>query len=951
MSTIPPERWARMEELLDGALDRPAAERIAWLAQECADDLALRGAVERLLAAGAAPTRLPHPPADLVAPLLQELAAEAPDRVGPWRLLRELGHGGMGAVYLAKRDDDQFQKQAAVKLLHRGLAGDELTRRFRHERQILATLEHPHIARLLDGGIADGVPYIVMEYVDGLPLDEFCERHRLPVAERLVLFGDVCAAVQYAHQSLVVHRDLKPSNILVTADRQVKLLDFGIAKLLADEGHHVADAETRTGLRLMTPEYAAPEQVRGGRVTTATDVYALGVVLYELLAGRRPYDLRGRTPSEIERVICETEPVRPSTAAGAATGGDTQSLRRRLRGDLDTIVLKALRKEPGRRYPSAAALLEDLRRYRDGLPVLARPDSFTYRARKFAGRHRVGVAVTALALAGALAAAGRERALRAQAESERAKAEAESAKARAVQEFLVGVFGASDPYTGSAEASRELTAQRLLDRGRARVDSALGSEPEVQAEMRTVLGRVYANLGLYADAAPLLERALERRRALLGERHEAVAATATELGDVYLRQARYAEAESLLGAALATRRALHGAESEPAARSLDRLATVYQEQSRYGDAEPLFREALAIRRSRLGPDHADVAESLANLSLILWWLGRYEEADSLVERAVGIRRDRLGPRHALVAESMHNLAQVRQSRGRMEEAESLFRESLAMKREAFGSAHPRVTVHLNNYGRLLRDMGRYDEAEPLLQEALALDRRLFGEEHPYVAASLTNVALVQGDRGQLEQADTLFRQVLAMYRRLVGEKHLRVAFTLNNLATVRHRMGDLAGAERLFRESLAQYHELFGPEHRYTASVSASLAEVLRDRGGRGLAEAESLFRSAVRSLEAGMPETRGRLGPALAGLGQTLVAGGRPAEARPLLERGLELTRERYGDADWRTAEARLGLGACLMALGEEREGGELARRAREALEPFRRAQPLLLRRAESVR
>ncbi|HKT61838.1 MAG TPA: serine/threonine-protein kinase, partial [Gemmatimonadales bacterium] len=391
-----PDRWRRIEELLDGMLDLPPSERAAWLERACAGDEALRSEVEDLAARGEEHTGLPRPPEALIAPALESLAVAAssepsPDRVGPWRLVRELGRGGMGAVYLGERDDDQFRKQVAVKLLHRDVAGDDLVRRFRHERQILATLDHPHIARLLDGGVAAGTPYIVMEYVDGVPLDLFCERHRLSVAGRLARFADVCAAVQYAHEHLIVHRDLKPTNILVTADGQVKLLDFGIAKLMDEEGVPATAPLTRTGMHLMTPEYAAPEQVRGGRVTTATDVYALGVVLYELLAGRRPYDLRGRSPSEIERVICETEPLRPSTAVGRERSGRTEALRRRLRGDLDTIVLKALRKEPERRYPSTAALLEDLQRYRDGLPVRARPDTFAYRARKFAGRHRVGV--------------------------------------------------------------------------------------------------------------------------------------------------------------------------------------------------------------------------------------------------------------------------------------------------------------------------------------------------------------------------------------------------------------------------------------------------------------------------------------------------------------------------------------------------------------------------------
>ncbi len=939
MTTVSPERWRRIEALLDGVLDLPPERRSAWLERECAGDEALRAAVEKLAAACEEPTRLPPSPAGLAAPLLAEAdaAAPPPDRVGPWRILHELGHGGMGTVYLAERGDDQFHKRVAVKLLGRGLRGDDLVRRFRHERQILATLDHPNIARLLDGGVADGAPYIVMEYVDGLPLGLYCTERRLDLPERLALFADVCGAVQYAHQNLVVHRDLKPSNILVTGDGQVKLLDFGIAKLLDSEGAPEATALTRTGMYLMTPEYAAPEQVRGGRVTTATDVYALGVLLYELLVGRRPYDLQGRTPSEIERVVCGTEPTRPSSAAGSLDGAAA----RRLQGDLDTIILKALRKEPERRYPSVLALLDDLRRYREGQPVLARPDTLLYRARKFAGRHRVGVGLTALVAAAVGFGVVRERGLR-------AAAEAEAAKAVAVKDFLVGVFEASDPYGRSPEDPGAVTAAQLLERGRTGVDSALAGQPEVQAEMLSVLGRVYSNLGLYDEAAALVERSVTLRRGLHGDRHLSVATTETQLADVYQDLGQYQAAESLLTRALALGRELHGTRSEAVAYSLDRLATAYQEQSRYDEAEPLYREALEIRTALLGPDHLDVAESKLNLALLLWWKGDYDGSERLAREAMDTRRAQLGPRHALVSEAMHNLAQVQQLRGELAEAEDLFRESLVIKREVFGNVHPRVTVHLNNYARVLRDRGKYAEAEPLYREALALDRQIFGEEHPYVAASLDNLAALLTDRGKFAEADSLHALALAMHRRLLGERHVRVAFGLYNIAMLRYRQGDLARAEATHREALAIYREIYGPDHLTVMVISTGLAAALRERGA--LAEAEAIYRAAKERFEPGMPQMRTRLGPVLVGLGRTLVAAGRPAEALPQLERGLEIQRDTWGEADWRTAEARLGLGTCLAALGRRAEAAPLLRRSRDALRPFQAAQPVLVRWADEA-
>jgi eukaryotic-like serine/threonine-protein kinase len=421
-----PERWEEIKRLFEAASELPAEERSGYLDAACAADAALRAEVKNLLLADAEAGSFIEAPAYEAAtkPMgAGEPAGRdgAPQRIGAYRLLSELGRGGMGAVYLAERADDEYRRRVAIKLIRRGMDSDEILRRFRHERQILASLDHPHIARLLDGGTsADGLPYFVMEHIEGEPLTDYCDRRRLSVTARLQLFRDVCAAVHYAHQSLVVHRDLKPSNILVTNDGAVKLLDFGIAKLLfASELTPLSLRQTAPGVRLMTPEYASPEQVRGETVTTASDIYALGVILYELLTGRRPYRLTRRSLHEVERIVCEQEPERPSTAISRVEAevdgagelhalatpesvsltreGSPERLRRRLRGDLDNIVLRALSKEPARRYGSAEQFSEDLRRHLTGLPVIARPDTFGYRSGKFIRRHKAGVAAAAAA--------------------------------------------------------------------------------------------------------------------------------------------------------------------------------------------------------------------------------------------------------------------------------------------------------------------------------------------------------------------------------------------------------------------------------------------------------------------------------------------------------------------------------------------------------------------------
>ncbi len=950
MRTVSPERWKQIEDLLDEALDLPESDRLAHVAERAGEDHALRAAVEGLLIACGQPTRLPDSPAELAGSLLADLASGEREgaglsRVGPYRIVRELGQGGMGAVFLAERDDDQFQKQVAIKVLRRGVASEPMIRRFRHERQILATLDHPGIARLLDGGIApDGTPYIVMEFVDGKPLDRYCVEAVLSISERLRLMRDVTAAVQYAHEQLVVHRDLKPSNILVTPAGQIKLLDFGIAKLLDEEESRELAPLTRTGMRVMTPEYASPEQVRGDRVTPATDVYALGVILFELLVGQRPYRLEGRGLGDIERIICETEPPRPSTAVtGATTAGVApDAARRHLRGDLDTIILKALRKDPARRYRSAAELLDDLRRYEEGRPVLAQPDSVGYRTRKFVGRHRyavVGATVLALLMAGSVV---RDRSLRARAESE-------ATTAAAVKEFLVGVFGASDPYDPSPERGREVTALELLDRGSRVADSTLTHDPALQAEMLTVLGRVYSNLGLYDRSVPLLEQSVALWSGLPAGHHPAVAASGTALGKAYLGQGKYADAEPVLRAAVETYRSgfgTHQTHDAALATSLDALATTLQEQGNYDGARPLFEEALAVRRGLDPAVPTAVSESINNLGLLSWLSGDYTAAESLYTQAIAIDREVLGPTHPKLAETIHNLAQAKQLLGQLDSSETLFRESLVLKRMVFEDAHPSVTVHLNNLGQLLRERQKFAEAESLFRRALVLDRQLFGEEHPYVTASLTNLANALLDRGRFAESRATYQQALLINRKLLGAEHSRIALGLNGIAGTYFREGNVRAAEPYYRDAVAMYAKMLGEEHPFTSLVATGHAAALRERGDTE--EAEALYRKVVARFEAGLPQSESRLGPALVGMGRTLLAMDRLAAADSALARGLELNRKRFGESDPRTAEAKLGYGLVLSRSGRMDEAARHLSDARRVLDSVRIRFPVLARDAD---
>jgi serine/threonine protein kinase len=622
-----PERWSQVEATFEAVVDRPSVERSELLARLCGGDEELLHEVEGLLAADAEARGFLEPP-----PLPEVHSADLPappvTRVGPYRVLEKVGEGGMSSVFAAVREDEAYEKKVAVKFFRPELESPVLVQRFRVERQILANLDHPYIARLLDGGSTPGeVPYLIMEYVEGRPIDEYCDARKLGVEARLELVRKVCSAVQYAHANLVVHRDVKPSNILVRSDGEPKLLDFGIAKLLSPTVAPTRTEATRQGAYVMTPEYASPEQARGEAVTTAADVYSLGILLYRVLTGALPYDVENRPLPEILRVVCEEEPVRPSVRAAtltpeaaAARGVTPRALARRLRGDLDTIVLKALRKEPERRYGSVEQLSEDLRRHLAGLPVAARPDTLGYRSAKFVRRNRLGVAMAMLA---ALAAAAFVATLVVQA----VRLRHALARAEAVTRFLKETLGSANPYGG---IGRDVTLVEVLRGSVGKIDTSLGGEPETSATVRETLGVTFRDLARYGEAQPLLEQALATRRRILGPDHPAVAESLMDLGELLSQTSGLKRAEELLREAVAVERRAFGNESLEAADALSGLGGVLRKQGDYGQAETVLREALAIRQRRLPGDDAKVAQSLRTLGAVLHDRGDYKAAEPLL---------------------------------------------------------------------------------------------------------------------------------------------------------------------------------------------------------------------------------------------------------------------------------------------------------------------------------
>ncbi|MGE0441687.1 MAG: protein kinase [Gemmatimonadales bacterium] len=775
------DSWSRLEAIFFAALEQPADAREAFLDRACGGDQVLRAEVASVLAAHleaggtATPDRL-LPAFDPAAPAVAP-GSLVGQPIGAYRLDALIGHGGMGEVYRASRADEEYQRNVAIKLMRPGRDSAELMRRFRFERQVLARLEHPNIATLLDGGVTPaGQPYLVMQYVDGVPITAFAADRRLSVPNRLRLFATVCDAVQFAHANLIVHRDLKPSNILVTSDGQPRLLDFGIAKLIDP-----SDGSSTTGdLLLLTPEHAAPEQFLGSAITTATDVYALGVLLYELLTGSRPF--QAVAPVELHRAVCEQEPARPS-------GVVRDERRRLLAGDLDSIVLMALRKEPGRRYASAGQFAEDVRRHLDGQPVLARPDSLSYRIGKFVGRNAVGVAAAsagALLLMGTAGYASWQAHQRAVA---LATAEAERTKATRITDFLIGVFNSTDP---SEANGRVVTARELLDRAASDVQRDLADEPLVRADLDLAIGRAYQALGLSRSATPHFERALTTQQAAAGDRRLARA-----VGLEWLARNRSAtgasrEALTLVEEALAIRDSVRSPDSVAMVPALLLQASLRRPFDNYdtsGVALRAFDRALAIARSANPPDYEWIATTLKNRATLLLDQEKGDEAVAAYREAVEAGRIAKGDDHPFLFNLYESLALGLQAVGHRDSAIAIHRRLLAERRRVFGPVHGDVAFSLYNLARELGRDKQFDESLPLFRQAVEMREQLFGPDHYLVAYALHSYAVATAQSGDLAGAAPLFRRAAQVGHAALGDGVITVQDSWEGLAIVETMLG------------------------------------------------------------------------------------------------------------------------------------------------------------------
>jgi serine/threonine-protein kinase len=914
-----PDHWGRIEAVLGAAFEAGPESRAALLDRLCAGDVELRREVDSLLAAGARADDFLELPVDtFAAPYLEEVAgpqvdADAPGvSVGRYRLIERIGRGGMGTVWLAARADGQFERQVALKLVKRGMDTDEILDRFLRERQILARLEHPGIARLLDGGVSeDGRPYFVMEHVAGEPITEHCDRRRLSIEARLRLFVDACEAVQYAHRNLVVHRDLKPANVLVTEEGEVKLLDFGIAKLMSDEqGATRASSEAV----LMTPEYASPEQVAGQPVTTASDVYQLGVLLYELLSGHRPLSGHGRTASDLDRAVLESVPPRPSTAVRRVTsivhkngvteriepegvterrGTSIGRLRRRLRGDLDTIAMRALRKEPERRYPTAEDLARDVERHLLHLPIRFGADDFGYRGRKFLRRHRIGVATATVV---ALLLAGGASFYTVQVRSERDRARMEAAKATETAQIMGRFFQSWNP---DAADRGQVSARQMV------TDAARRAELELRREPETL------------------------------------AATLSVLGDLQTSLAEWGAADSLLGRALEIQEGLHDGPDADMAATLARRARLLEFLGEHDAAESMYRQAVGQYRSVLGVSHMETLRNQRALASLLGRANKLAEAEAMLRDVM--RKIPEGDRAAspFALETSTDLGYVLFLRARFDEAVAVLQPTLARQRRLFGDTYGPTLNTMRALGSALRDRGDLDAAEALYRDGVRITSTLYGDERVEMIHALLVLAIVLDRKGELEEAERVARRSQALAERTYGSDNYATAGAA--LAGILLNRGDVVESERLLRRGLGLTRRSFPAGHLDEGDYLNRLAYILV---ARGAADAERFYRQAVAFDRARPPGSPVFVTDGLHFLAWAQHRKGDPAGAEASYRRALGLYRVQLAAGHPDRAAAATGLGAVLLDLGRPAEAATYLRegltqwRARVPAEPDRIAE-----------
>ena len=918
-----PQRWAAIESLYQEALEHSPAERSAWLQQACRDDADLLQEVESLLACADASLSNPAARPEMaklwdhiaghsnidsqalsdaptddsgLASAASGITSALPSNIGPYRILRLLGEGGMGLVYEAEQEHPR--RRVALKVIRSGLSDPKLVRRFEQELLALGRLQHSGIAQIYEAGTADNgfgpQPYFAMELVRGEPLLEYADAHQLTTRQRLELIARVCEAVHHAHQRGIIHRDLKPGNILVDETGQPKILDFGVARAIDSDVRMTR--QTDLGQLVGTLAYMSPEQVLAGplELDTRSDVYALGVVLYQLLAQRLPYKISPRLPEAV-RTIQEDEPKPLSTISSA------------YRGDIETIVGKALEKDKTRRYSSAAELAADIRRYLHDEPIMARPASTIYHLQKFARRHKglvLGIAAVFVVLIAGIIVSTREA----------ARANKEAATSRAISDFLQNDLLAQASATNQARPNNkpdpDLKVRTALDRAAARIAGRFDKQPEVEAAIRGTIGQTYVDLGLYPEARTQLDRALDLQRRLLGAKNPETLKTMERLGYLSLLQGKYPEAETVFGNALEIQRRVLGPEYPDTLKSMDDLVIVYREQGKYPQAEALGTQVLDIRRRTLGPEHPDTLASMSSLTTVYREQGKYAQAEALSSQTLEIRRRVLGPDHPDTLRSMNNLANVYINEDKYEQAEALDSQTLEIRRRLLGPEHPETLQSMVNLSIAYFAAGKFAQAEALDTQVVDIQRRVLGSEHPKTLASMHSLAGTLRAQGKYSQAESLDRQTVEIQRRILGPEHPDMLSSLDDLARDYAAQGEYAQAETLFRQTLETERRVLGPEHPDTLSTLSAMTKMYQRWGKYALAENYAAQALAGRRHALGSENVYTMV--SAEDLALAYQSQGRSAEAEPLAREALEFN-QKDGSEDWDRFRAESLLGASL--------------------------------------
>jgi serine/threonine-protein kinase len=828
-----PKRFTRIQALFEEAADLPEAERLTFLNNACDNDEDKSIVLAMLKEDARDDAILDSDVAHVAYQMFGEIspASFSPQEFGPYRLIKKLAEGGMGVVFLAERDD--LHNQVAIKILPHASFSPARRERFASEQQMLAHLNHRFIAHLHDADIlADGTPWFAMEYVDGVKITDYCKDR--PIEECLELFRSVCEAVQYAHGQLVIHRDLKPSNILVKADvdgAAVKLLDFGIAKQLSVLGDS-ADL-TLTGFRPMTLSYAAPEQIKGS-VGFHTDVYSLGVILYELLAGRPPFDISNQTPGEVERMIIETEPEKPSSVARRVKepGSTLRAPRNGSWADLDVLCLTAMHKDQERRYRSVEALIRDINHYLNSEPLEVRPDALGYKLGKFVRRNRRAVSAAAIVFIVVVGlvvfftirlAVARNAALTAAARTQR------------IQSFMLNLFAGGDKQAGPSEDLRVVT---LIDRGVQQAQT-LDHEPEVQAALYHTLGTSYQNLGIFDKADSLLSAALDRRKMLLGADHPQVAESLVALGLLRIDQARLDEAEQLIREGLEKTGRINPSDNPATASAKTALGKLHNARGNYDEAIRVLDESVKLQ-SEPAPPTPELAASLTQLAEAHFYISHYDISDMLNRRVLSIDRYLFGDRHISIAKDLMNLGAIQLQWGRYKEAEQLYKQALEITQSWYRKDHPEVASNLTQLAQTLIPQERYDEAEKLLKQALDINELAYPPTHPRVAFALNELGIVALRRGNLDDAEARLLRVAELNRAVYGDDHFRTITAMSNLASVYVKRKDFARAETILREVVERYAKI-SPDHWNTGLARIKLGRTLVQQQRYQEAEAQIL--------------------------------------------------------------------------------------------------------------